>query len=1282
MDLLFIITVLFVTSTHPSDQSPLQGDAALIKNKQFSFTKSKYIDCGSTLIDEHQQEDENIDQQLILNLTSCLNEKHPNPSTQISFSTHLSTKIDQIFTNYFNLDTTTGSVNFKKALDREHICTRSSKLKRKASLNEDSLDCDCRSDKCELRLKFNAFRDYLKKTNHYHLIYTIKINDLNDNLPKFKTNYLYLNISEFIGTNNLPLNERQPEQTLICPFTSRLKRESKNINDEFLISNTLLPLETNAIDLDSDKYAEIKYDLVLLKSKSCDLIQSIESQQTESFREYLIKAELIDSLVNDCNNEFELVEASLNDVIPTVSLFLKVNKYLDREVQDCYNFILMATDKNRTITILSNEIKLSNYMLIKLALTDLNDNLPHFEQSKYLFNLNETTEFSTEYNEHYFNQLKETCSNLKAQLKVKAFDSDLDLNGQISYKIIQQVHRKNPGYKTNINRILTEDNYDQLDSQSIFTIDKHKGLIYLKICDDLAIKQPVSRLKYLEYMILLDFELYVKHILVIEASDSSAYNPLQSFVTVEINILDLNDQAPTLISLYSSDCSIRDHNSKLDISIQDYKLNKSPWLIKNYSSKLIINGVSEWSRKGSCLGQFLITDLDTAKTNRKLEAFLVDHDDNTRLANEFLFKNYKLNQEINTASLMAQHEIFELFLNFDPDAETQRDYKYTLLLRDHGNLTPLVSLVEVIILIKDENDNKPSFEQNSYQFKLDEWFHNPDYDYEESLSNLMSKTVINHCFGKVEAFDLDQSNTSSSISYQFVNLDPFDQDLFYYNVTSCQVCVKNRTLLDRELKNIYSFQLYAINDLATVKLNSSVQIDVILNDLNDNRPQFPVREYSFFVPETDSNLINSLLISSDRNKMSKRPVWPPKTLMNFVGQISASDKDVNLNADLIYYIKTTGEDNLFEFNMKNLDSSESDYKSQKYQSVKNMNEIIYVNATSGKIYLLKGIDREQITHLRFNLYVSDRRGSKQTGWPNEPLTNMVPVSIEFIDINDSKPQCSNLDLLPSMEQNYQIFIYSIYFNLLAFKQFESHSIYNFYCTDNDLAKNAELLYELADLNLKQIDSAEADNELNKTDLILSGNLFDLDSQLGVLNLNFNQEWFVTYNETSNVINPVFMNIFNNYFFVLKFKVSDNGMIPSYSYYTLKLRFCFNNTLKYCESDSFNNSNMPNFIMQRLTNVDEEFFTLHDNAIATMTTNSQENEFSSKESDDFEDVSFINEEDRLMNDFLINNRTALKNTHPYPISYSSTSYACCLKFNFISFFKCFFVFLIYQWLFIT
>ncbi len=1286
-----------------------------LKSK-YAFSKLKYIECDSYDLDEENNysiEDNNIDESFLAlaNLTKCLEERHQSSHShgRLSFSTHHGFQVDTVFSKYFKLDENTGLVYLVKSIDRESVCDpqqllRSVNIHAGKQNHEDSIDCDCKSEKCELRFKFNAFRESNKKTSHFHLIFSVHVKDLNDNWPVFRNKFLSLNISEFIGTgasSAQALDSRQLERKPgTCPFSSRIRRESKNINDEFLVSNTLIPLETRAIDFDSAKYSSVKYELILLKSNSCMLINQIEAIKHETQLELTIRNLVADSLSNGCNNEFELVEASLNENFQPAELnnmlFLKVNKYLDREIQDCFNFVLIASDKNETLPFYSfspNEnINNNSFMFIRLTVIDLNDNLPRFDESKYIFNLNEATELSMhspDAQSYYLNQLGVTCAYLRKEIRVRAMDSDLGANGQIKYKIIQQVNRKNPSFKANWMKIvqLTSDETESVPDEATlnpdahFTIDKLTGQIYLKICDNLN-RSHISRRKFLDLTMLLDYELYTKHIIVVEATDSSLYNPLQSFVTLEINILDLNDHAPVIISLYSSKCSAnRDLNMPNNLPAPQVIIQRvnqhqaiTPWLGKNFSSKLFIDGISEWTEKGFCLGQFLVTDLDMSKTNRKIEAFLIDADDNRKTETQFLFKSLKTSsQEVSTSSGTAQHEIFELFLNIELDAEIQRDYRYTLVLKDHG-VYALSSFVEMIVLIRDENDNEPKFEQAMYQLKIDEWFFNPEYDTNDPVNtrnNLLmipADVVNNYCISKIEAFDMDKSNMSSSISYKFVHLDPIDKDTFYYNETNNFVCVRNRTILDRETKNKYNFLLHAINNQSETKLSTSVRVEVILNDLNDNRPQFALSEYFFFVPETDNSLINSLMVSSpELRKSASRINVSQKNLKHLVGQVFATDRDLNQNADLKYFIKPNDNSNMFELNMNNLDNPYLKINAFpiKHRHIKNIEEIVFVNSSNGKIYLLKGIDREQITAIRFNLYVTDRRNLKLTGWPNEPLINQVPVVIEFIDINDSKPVCSNLDIYPARmlnsAPNYQIFIFSIYLNLNMFQRYDKHLLYNLSCSDNDFAKNAQLFYEFIELSLKEIDSTEA--AIVQPDQSEIKSLFQLDAELGVLLLNMNPDWIVWHNESSNEISQNFSNYFNRYFFVFKFKISDHGMIPSFNYYTLKLRFCFNNRmLKYCDNNNINNNNNNNEFelnypssSQRLTSVDEEFFSEEKYDV-----NSSQ-EFSSKETEDFDDVSFINEEERLMNDILINNKSI---GHPYPISFSSSSSAISsLKANF-------------------
>ena len=741
-----------------------------------------------------------------------------------------------------------------KSIDREQICKQTEAFNENLTiiklnetlLNEapkkrslaysnhmsvsDSINCECKREKCELRLRFLAFQEKLPRSNrhqfnqtkqtrnspslfnfqyhhrhqrlHKSLILTIDIKDLNDNFPIFKKNFFYLNISEQIGTQQNIKEVTNKSGDIACSHSSK---PSSDISEQF--PNTLIPLE-QAFDSDVGKNAEIVYKLVLLENSTLNFVEAIEATSSESEREHLIQSALAGKVKN-CKHMFELVETQTNtndeykDSTNNLKnlLFLKVNTFLDREQQDVYNFILIANEKNKPRNTSEYFIHGTNYMLIRLVVADLNDNSPVFSQFKYTFKVNEVTEYSnnqksTDESEYYFEILNHTCQYLKHELQIKATDKDLHLNGLIKYKLIQQVHQKNPNFKHNLNKILNkvasnEENpgfrfmSSNLDSSSLFSIDENEGAIWLTVCyglEELKHDEPsLSRKRFLELTSLLDYELYSKHIFVVEASDTSMYNPLQTFVTVELNLLDLNDHTPYMVSLYSKKCAklsdfqsheYTNHSASFvhssfissiekngsdrseinvlieNLDVQDEQLRRQVKLsdedefignMSFLSSKIIITGLSESSRSGACIGQFLISDLDTKKENQRLQTILVEHPAGTNIllnnnyqidptvrlerTNKFVFRNLnnRMKSRYANAAVNGSHssensrshedeqqeyvatstnEIYELFLNFEPDFETKRTYEFILIIRDYGQVVSFASYTQFIVIFK------------------------------------------------------------------------------------------------------------------------------------------------------------------------------------------------------------------------------------------------------------------------------------------------------------------------------------------------------------------------------------------------------------------------------------------------------------------------------------------------------------------------------------------------------------------------------------------------------
>jgi hypothetical protein len=66
----------------------------------------------------------------------------------------------------------------------------------------DTVNCDCRSERCEVNFRFVAFKEKAATNTYKYVTLKVNINDLNDNTPKFAKNSLYLNVSESFGRDN------------------------------------------------------------------------------------------------------------------------------------------------------------------------------------------------------------------------------------------------------------------------------------------------------------------------------------------------------------------------------------------------------------------------------------------------------------------------------------------------------------------------------------------------------------------------------------------------------------------------------------------------------------------------------------------------------------------------------------------------------------------------------------------------------------------------------------------------------------------------------------------------------------------------------------------------------------------------------------------------------------------------------------------------------------------------------------------------------------------------
>ncbi|XP_036933523.1 protocadherin alpha-3-like isoform X22 [Acanthopagrus latus] len=255
------------------------------------------------------------------------------------------------------------------------------------------------------------------------------------------------------------------------------------------------------------------------------------------------------------------------------------------------------------------------------------------------------------------------------------------------------------------------------------------------------------------------------------------------------------------------------------------------------------------------------------------------------------------------------------------DFEENKSYEIDIQASDRGTIPFSVDKI-VIIKVIDLNDNPPEIEITSFSKSVPE-------------NSRIGTTVA-----LISVNDLD-SGPNGKVSC-FIREDvPFTispslQDNMYAIVTKSQ--------LDREEKSFYELTVVA-KDTGEPSLSSEKTISVVVSDVNDNRPQFSLSPYTFYITE------NNGLVA---------PVF----------SVKASDLDDSDNAHISYHIP---RDN----------SGES------------VGLFLNINSETGDILALKSFNFEVLKTFQFQVVATD------SGTPS--LSSNVTVNVFILDQNDNAP---------------------------------------------------------------------------------------------------------------------------------------------------------------------------------------------------------------------------------------------------------------------------------------
>ncbi|WAR25682.1 CAD23-like protein [Mya arenaria] len=193
------------------------------------------------------------------------------------------------------------------------------------------------------------------------------------------------------------------------------------------------------------------------------------------------------------------------------------------------------------------------------------------------------------------------------------------------------------------------------------------------------------------------------------------------------------------------------------------------------------------------------------------------------------------------------------------DRETMPQYNITIIAIDTGS-PPLTGTTVFNVMVKDVNDEKPEFRNNSYD-----------------VSILENKTYMPY-FITCEAVDLDDDH---SLNYSIIEIRGYNEigqtveknlieDYFAIHSNNGSVFVKSEdSLPDREVAGVIelTIQVQDVKAVHNLPQTATALVRITLKDVNDNDPEFLTEnEYNVSIPENAANMtILTTIRATDRD---------------------------------------------------------------------------------------------------------------------------------------------------------------------------------------------------------------------------------------------------------------------------------------------------------------------------------------------------------------------------------------------------------------------------------
>ena len=435
-------------------------------------------------------------------------------------------------------------------------------------------------------------------------------------------------------------------------------------------------------------------------------------------------------------------------------LALNVTEALDREQQDSYELKLTASDRGN----------LTSTIAIRLSISDINDNVPVFDQqTPYAITISENT----------------VPSLTQLLLHIHAVDEDSNENGRVTYQFGSQVSESiRQTFKLNSQTgdlyLLRPLDYEQTKEYRIQITAQDSGPVSVPVYTAILISvedendnKPVMTVRFSEYFRYANETLFISeetalntllmHILV-QDLDANQNGQVQCWIeSLEPLLFNITNTVDQMFGIYTSQTFDREEhgNYSLRIIVEDQGVKIRHRTVRDL--QLVITDINDCAPRfaHSFYKRSIEEEEDYRQALVQFQATDDDLNENGQISYELLSKEFQ--------PLFYLHEkTGELFLRQKLNREVQSEYNLTIRARDHGTYpTALFTDVGCLITVLDKNEFRPVFEQEKYRFH-----------------HLREDMSVDTSIGFIKATDADQHPIRYSLTSPDFRVDGSTGELF------------------------------------------------------------------------------------------------------------------------------------------------------------------------------------------------------------------------------------------------------------------------------------------------------------------------------------------------------------------------------------------------------------------------------------------------------------------------------------------------------------------------